>query len=212
MICVSLSDTSPALCLKAMEHLELAEIRLDLTDFDDDSIRVVFGSTTKTVATCRPGKITETERLRRLLLAIEAGASYVDVETESSQDFIDQIVTQARQEGADVIVSYHNFEGTPSANELEAIVGQCFRQGADVAKLAVMSHNRADVARILSLYGEDKRLVAFGMGDAGKISRALAPLLGAEFTFAAPDDGAITAPGQVACSVLKEQIAFLQKI
>lgn len=212
MICVSLAETNLETCLKRMKGLPLAEIRLDLCNFDDDAIRQVFGTETKTVATFRPGAIPEPERLKKLLLAADCGATYIDVETESNPEFIGAVVARSKAKGTQVIVSYHNYESTPGMTALAAIAEKCFEQGADVAKLAVMAHNQADVAAILSLYSTGRRLVAFGMGEAGRLSRALAPLLGAEFTFAAPDGGEITAPGQVAYSVLKEQIDYLRKI
>jgi 3-dehydroquinate dehydratase-1 len=76
--------------------------------------------------------------------------------------------------------------------------------GADIAKLATFSKSKADNARLLSLYSNDKPIVALGMGETGKITRLMAPLLGAEFTFAAMDDGQPTAPGQITYSNMKE--------
>ncbi len=40
------------------------------------------------------------------------------------------------------------------------------------------------------------------MGDAGRITRVAAPLLGSEFTFASPGEGRETAPGQMSASQL----------
>lgn len=212
MICVSLAEPDVTNCLKRLSEWPLVEIRLDLCRFEDNAFRQIFGSETQTVATFRPGTVPESERLRKLLLAVDGGATYVDVETECDQGFIREVVEHSKVKGTQVIVSYHNYDNTPQPEELMAITEKCFHQGADVAKLAVMAHNQVDIASILSLYATGRRLVAFGMGEAGRLSRALAPLLGAEFTFAAPDGGELTAPGQVSYSVLKEQIEFLRKI
>jgi len=54
-----------------------------------------------------------------------------------------------------------------------------------------------DNSILLSLYQNGKRMVVFGMGELGKISRIISPFLGAEFTFASVDDTLNTAPGQI---------------
>ncbi|NJM15252.1 MAG: type I 3-dehydroquinate dehydratase [Bacteroidales bacterium] len=61
-----------------------------------------------------------------------------------------------------------------------------------------MVNSTADLANLFSLYNRtNERLVALGMGEMGKISRVMALVLGAEFTFAAPNNGQPTAPGQL---------------
>ena len=47
-------------------------------------------------------------------------------------------------------------------------------------------------------------MVVLGMGEMGKITRIMAPFLGAEFTFAAMDEGKETAPGQIPYLKMKE--------
>jgi 3-dehydroquinate dehydratase-1 len=70
------------------------------------------------------------------------------------------------------------------------------KEGADIVKIATTVQNKADAARILSLYEHYQSLVALGMGDEGKITRIASPLLGAPFTFAAPNTSK-TASGQM---------------
>lgn len=83
--------------------------------------------------------------------------------------------------------------------------------GADVAKVATQVNSKADNARLLSLYSNEKALVVLGMGEKGKITRLIASLLGAEFTFASMDDGEATAPGQISYSKMKTLIENLNK-
>ena len=52
-----------------------------------------------------------------------------------------------------------------------------------------------DNSKILSLYKAPGRLVAIGMGDLGKISRIVAPFLGAEFTYASLTDDIANSTG-----------------
>ena len=71
------------------------------------------------------------------------------------------------------------------------------------------NNNNAD---ILSLYNIPGRVVAFGMGNLGKITRIVAPFLGAEFTYAAMDEGAQTAPGQIKYSIMKSAIQQIEEL
>ena len=81
-----------------------------------------------------------------------------------------------------------------------------------MAKIVTLVRVNRDNSKILSLYKNPGRLIAFGMGDLGKITRIVAPFLGAEFTYAAMDEGDPTAPGQIRYSRLKEFIASIQQI
>lgn len=202
MICVSISTKNVDQCIEMIRDEELAEIRLDLTDFDHEAIKKVFTQKVKLVATLRPGKMNESERLELLKQAIKSGASFIDIEYEADVKYRKELVEFSKEHGCQVIISYHNFNETPSRNELERIVSDCYFYGADIAKIASQVNENADMANLLSLYNTSKRLVVFGMGDKGKITRVLALMLGAEFTFAAPDNGVVTAPGQLKKSEL----------
>jgi 3-dehydroquinate dehydratase-1 len=50
------------------------------------------------------------------------------------------------------------------------------------------------------------------MGDLGKISRIIAPFLGAEFTYASLSDNESTAPGQISYQKLNQFILDIQQI
>jgi 3-dehydroquinate dehydratase I len=203
MICVAISDKDYRKCISVLTEVEMAEIRLDLTEYDEETIDLVFGQEIPLVATCRPDKMTEKEQYIKLRRAIEAGAKYVDIEIEANKEQREALVEVARKNNCKVIISYHNYTETPGLRELFNIVDECFNKGADVAKVATMVNSNSDNARLLSLYSEPKPIVAIGMGELGKISRIIAPLLGAEFTFAAEDLGEATAPGQISYSKMK---------
>lgn len=204
MICVAISDKDPQKALDILDKVEMAEIRLDLTGYNKEAIEIVFGHKTKTIATCRPNKMSAIRQKETLIQAINAGANYVDIEIEADKDLQKEIIRHAKMKNCKVIISYHNFENTPGLRELYQIVDQCFELGADIAKIATMSHSTKDNARLLSLYNNDKQVVALGMGEKGKMTRIIAVLLGAEFTFAAMDEGEATAPGQIKYTEMKE--------
>ena len=129
--------------------------------------------------------------------AIEAGASYVDLELDSPDTFLQPMLELAGKSSCDAILSHHDFDATPEKGELEDILDSCYDRGGDVAKIATRVDSREEALRLLSLYGLSGRKVILGMGDEGRITRVAAPLLGGEFTFAAPGRGGETAPGQL---------------
>lgn len=211
MICVSISEKNFDKCLELVKSFELCEIRIDLCELTLKQTELIFSSEKNLIATCRP-EIVSDEKLRIQLLktAIKAGAAYVDVEFETSYAFKQEIIAATAGTNCKVIISYHNYQCTPPANELKNIVEQSFDMGADVAKIACMINNPADNAIVLSLYTPGKRIVSIGMGQAGKISRFAAPFLGAEFTFAAPSENEATAPGQMSYKKLTELMRELE--
>ncbi len=91
-------------------------------------------------------------------------------------------------------------------------MNRCFELGADMAKIATMIKVNRDNSKILSLYKAPGRLVAIGMGELGKISRIVAPFLGAEFTYASLTDDNTTAPGQISYKRLNKYILEIMQI
>ena len=208
MICVSIVNLDFRRCSTALQDIELAEIRLDELHFSSQQVKDIFSRPQKLIATYRPGKIAENERKEFLLTAIASGATYVDIELETADSFKEPLIQAARRRNCKVIISYHNFEKTPSKSELIVIKNRCFDCGADIAKIACLTLSEADSARILSLYdgpvGEQGKVIALGMGETGKITRIAAPLLGAPFTYAALSPGKKTAPGQLDSATLRK--------
>jgi len=210
MICVSVGSGSPAEAKKILLKSGFIEIRADLLDWNPKEIRDVIESGGKTVFTCRPGKFTEEERLELFEMAAGAGANYLDVEIESDEDFLASIRQIKEKYPVDIIISYHNYEMTPSADTLESMFTDIFLAGADVAKIACRVYTPVDAAKLLSLYTISGRKVIIGMGRAGRITRVAASLLGAEFTFASSGEGEATAEGQISYVEMKDIIRKIQ--
>jgi 3-dehydroquinate dehydratase-1 len=212
MICVCIAEKDMNKCMNSLDMVEMAEIRIDLTEFTNDEIRQVFSQKKKLIATCRPGKYTDKERIEKLKVAIESGATFVDIEYEALPEFRNELIDYAHKHQCDVIISYHDYKETPELDELEKIMINCFEKGGDLAKIATQVNFNRDNSKILSLYKAPGRLVAIGMGDLGKISRIVAPFLGAEFTYASLDEHQQTGPGQISYSRLNKFIMDIQKI
>lgn len=212
MVCLSIADVTADEAVNILAKAELAELRLDRIDFDKKDISRLFSSGTGAIVTCRRNdKMSEDERKGIIIEAIEKGASMVDVEVENSDDFKNDIVKAAKKSKCTVIVSYHDFEKTPVMRELEQILTWCFESGADIAKIACQAHSPEDAARLLALYSYGRPLISIGMGDAGKITRIAAPLLGAPFTYASAEDLKKTAPGQIESDKLEAIIKMIKE-
>jgi len=211
MICVSLGGMPFGTCLQLASAWQLVEIRFDLMNLDPEKIDILAMQCRQWIATCRPGKHTERERTVLLAAAIRAGATYVDIEYEAEPTYRQTLVDLAKQCCCKVIISYHNFESTPDTDTLNQIIRHATVMGADYVKLAVTACSEADCARVMSLYERHDHLIAFAMGETGKITRIAAPFLGAAFTFASIDETHLTAPGQLTASQMDEIFRILGK-
>ncbi len=208
MICIPLGGIGFEDCMAMARKEAFVEFRFDLLSLTLEEVREVVRASHTCIATCRPGYGDDHRRLEILQRAVQTGADYVDVELEADRAFRSAIIRTARQHNTAVIVSYHNFDLTPTLPELKEIVNGCIDAGADVVKVASQVNQPIDLQNLFKLYSEDLRMVIIGMGQKGVISRVAALLLGAEFTFAAAASGKETAPGQISkdklLSIIKE--------
>jgi 3-dehydroquinate dehydratase type I len=110
--------------------------------------------------------------------------------------------------GTQVILSFHDFQKTPSLKELQKLFGQMIRLGANVIKIVPFARSWEDNLNILSLipFAKERRqkIVAFCMGEKGKISRIFSPFLGAAWTYASVNQSRASAPGQLTVRELKD--------
>jgi 3-dehydroquinate dehydratase type I len=210
MICIPLGEIGYEDCLSMARKEAFVEFRFDLLSLSLDQVKEVVTAARSCIVTCRPGKMEEADRKEVLLTGILSGADYVDIEVESDRAFINQVFKTATANDTAVIISYHNFEGTPSIGVLEKIVNDCRELGADVVKIASQVNQVEDLQTLVKLYRPDLRMVIIGMGELGIISRVAAPLLGAEFTFAAAEAGQETAPGQISRDKLQSILKMIQ--
>jgi 3-dehydroquinate dehydratase/shikimate dehydrogenase len=109
-------------------------------------------------------------------------------------------------EGVTLICSHHDFERTPA--DLGALYDRMARTGARVLKIAARAEDVTDCARVVGLVGRARRdglgMIAVSMGEAGVLTRVLAPVFGAALTYASLDPGRETAPGQLGARELRE--------
>ena len=148
----------------------------------------------------------ERKRLSVLQEAIDLGGDYIDVELATERSFLQSLIRN--KGGTQVILSFHDFHRTPSLKELEKLFDQMIRLGADVIKIVPFARSWEDNLSILSLipFAKERRqkIVAFCMGEKGKISRIFSPFLGAAWTYASLNKSRASAPGQLTARELMD--------
>ena len=205
MICTSIQNKELGEILEILKTEEMAEIRLDRCALEEEDIQVLFQDTDlPLVATCRLEEEPQAPEL--LEMAIEAGAKYVDLEMEAPAAVGRRIREACRNYGTLLIRSYHNYDNTPSKDQLEGILERARTYGGEVVKIVTTARSKADVDAVMSLYSKAApgTLVAFCMGEAGRESRLEALRLGAPFTYACISEEDATAPGQWTSAAMRE--------
>jgi 3-dehydroquinate dehydratase-1 len=215
-ICASIADRDVgralALARTAAEKADVLEIRLDVLT-EPVIGPFVEGIKVPLLFTCRPewegGEFSgsEEERLALLGEAVSDGAAYVDIELRTEEGLRQQLISDARANKVKTLISWHDFKTTASSQALQSIFQEQYRSGADIGKIVTMPHNFQDVLRVLDLQGWAAEmafpLCSFCMGRTGMISRVATLELGGFMSYAAPDDGPVSAPGQLTVSEMR---------
>jgi len=148
----------------------------------------------------------ERKRLRVLQEAMDLGADYIDVELATERSSLQGLIRN--KGGTQVILSFHDFRRTPSLKELQKLFDQMVRLGADVIKIVSFASSWEDNLSVLSLIpfakARKQEIVAFCMGEKGKLSRIFSPFLGAAWTYASLNKVKASAPGQMTVKEMKE--------
>ena len=222
-MCVALQAHTPAELMecaeRALADTKFIELRLDslpkpaavlpaLKDF------LAARREVTAIATCRRkdngGSFTGSlaAEFDLLLKAAQAGCQIVDLEVESAEgaraSHLEKFREALRAAGAALVVSFHDFSRTRG---LEQAANRIAAFEPDYVKVVSTAHSLADNLAVLRLIEDRSRsanVVGIAMGEEGLLSRVLAPRAGAEFTFASLEDGAETAPGQVAARTLRD--------
>ncbi len=139
----------------------------------------------------------------------------VDVELRNGPDFIGPIARIAREHHVRLILSFHDFRGTPSNDTLLAAFSEMVLQEADMAKIACMPNEPGDVLRLLEVTLAARRrfpalpLCTMSMGSLGVLSRVAGFLFGSDMSFAVGQ--ASSAPGQIPIGELRGAIDALHR-
>ena len=191
---------------------EMIECRFDfINDFTriEHYLELLSKYKYQSVYTLRPenegGKFSNdhAQRISFLQKLIDAKPLFVDIEYElvSNSDVLADIIDNSNTR---ILVSWHDFAGTPSQDELITLVNK-MRVYSPYLKIVTTAKSIDDSINILSLYHSvdtHVNLVAFAMGEAGVVSRVLSTVTGdAPFTYASLEKA--VAPGQLTIDQMK---------
>lgn len=204
--CVTIAEKNPKklnLILKnALRNSDYAELRLDFLKplHVPDVLELTKRQLSRCVCTLRPtiegGKFqgTDKERISILKLIAEYHPFLLDVEfnTLRKNKILHNYIKKTKTE---VLVSWHDFKKTPSIPALKNMLKQMQKFSKNI-KIVTNANVHDDSSKILSLYNNSTKtnLIAFAMGNEGRMSRILCLYLGAPFTYVSL--GKPVAPGQ----------------
>tara|TARA_R110002096_G_scaffold309403_4_gene504059 strand:+ start:90350 stop:91090 length:741 start_codon:yes stop_codon:yes gene_type:complete len=130
----------------------------------------------------------------------------VDIEL-SEPETLAALKNVLRDNDCDLVASYHNFDQTPDDKFLQTLIAQAKDVGADAIKIACMVKNKDDSTRLAALFDKDLDIpkIIIGMGALGMGTRITFPALGSLLTYS-PSDKIPAAYGQISFSEMIKQL------
>jgi 3-dehydroquinate dehydratase-1 len=214
--CVSIAETTPKKLLQtlriALKKSDYAEIRFDFLKAEQipQVLETVKKDLKKIVCTLRPktegGKFAgkEKERLSILKLIAEYNPFLLDIEFNTMKQN-KNLVKYLKTTKTKLLISEHDFKKTPSLTELKRKLNQMSKVSSNV-KIVTTAKSTEDSTRVLQLYSkkENINLIAFTMGNPGRVSRILSLYLGSPYIYVSL--GKPVAPGQFSLDEVKRII------
>ena len=188
----------------ARAHAHAVEFRMDRATDPLDALAAYDGDLPLLATNRVASEGGEAPTGERRLAVLERAAEHstvaaIDIELATVEKKETRVAEHAREHGTKVVVSVHDFAGTPSRAEMTDLLARAGEYG-DIAKLAVTAESSEDVLDLLAVTREHEaaghRAATMAMGEVGKHSRAIAPLYGSKIGYAPVDPEKATAPGQ----------------
>jgi 3-dehydroquinate dehydratase/shikimate dehydrogenase len=214
-------DLRPAM-MRTAETADVVELRLDYLPGDElfKALRnlpsLISASARPVIVTLRPveqGGHREMDNLTRLIFWVEhllynkPHVDFADIELDLAQLFQQREKDEGRKllNWDRVICSAHYFEGVPQ--NLREIFKQMAATPARILKIALRARDATDCIPVFHLLDharrEGREMIAIAMGEAGMMTRILAPARGAFLTYGSSDEAHTSAPGQVNAADLR---------
>jgi 3-dehydroquinate dehydratase-1 len=212
--CVTLAKSSPAklrsLLKKVLRRSDYAELRLDFMKpgMVPLALNLVKKDLKRCICTLRPksegGKFSGSEknRISILKLVAEYNPYLLDVEYNTIKKNKD-LRHYLKRSKTDLLVSWHDFKKTPNSTSLKKMTNEMFKFSKNI-KIVTTARSIGDSAKVLSLYKnvpKNGNLVAFAMGNYGRMSRILCTQIGSPYTYVSL--GKPIAPGQFSLDEVK---------
>lgn len=214
--CVSIAENSSNKIKnnlkQALKKSDYAEVRFDFLKTDDipQTLENIKDDLKKVVCTLRPksegGKFegSEKERVAILKLISEYNPFLLDVEFNTIKKN-KELAKYLKSTKTRLLISWHDFKKTPKFSELKNKMNQMGKFSNNV-KIVTTAKSAKDSTVTLQLYSQNKKnsLIAFAMGDNGRLSRILCLYLGSPYTYVSL--GKPIAPGQFSVDEVKKII------
>ena len=222
---ITIGEGSPKICAPVVEvtqedileegeklalskGVDLIEWRIDFYDESSDISKILqTASLLRTVVGKKPllatfrtkneggNKEIEESAYKDMLIAISESGD-IDMVEKNTKDIVKSL-----KKNVVVVGSHHDFDKTPSYDEI--IKRLCFMksQGVSIPKLACMPQNRHDVFTLMEATQDfvsknvGLPVITMSMGDYGKVSRVAGKSFGSAMTFGCL--GKASAPGQI---------------
>lgn len=139
----------------------------------------------------------------------------IDVEVFTGDEIVKDIIKTAHEYNVKVVASNHDFDKTPSKDEIIYRLRKMQDLGADIPKIAVMPQCKLDVLELLEatvIMSEkyaDRPIITMSMSGLGVVSRLSGEIFGSALTFGAAKKA--SAPGQINVNDLDSVINLLHK-
>jgi len=201
-VCVSITSSAPEdlknQIMRALSYgADFVEIRFDFLMPADmqESLKIAENIRNRAVFTLRSvqqeGKFIgkNEDRIFWLKQLALSQPMLLDIELHTLRDN-DELVDFFTEQKTRILVSWHDFEKTPTHNELLDLLGE-MRIYSNYVKLVTTARKVEDCIRVLDLYKDitELNLISFAMGEIGILSRILCTIYGnAPFTYVALEE------------------------
>lgn len=219
-ICTVVQGNTLPVFLRNLSHVKAdtdrVELRADtIKDLEDEDIDTLKKNSPKhNIFTCRSvkegGLFEGGSKEQRAIYkeAFSCGFEFVDVSLGNT--LLEKLDTKERKS---LLVSYHNFKETPSFDKLKVILKDMRKQSPAAIKISCMVNGPKDVfvlADILKEKKDKEKIIVIGMGEMGKLTRVMFPVMGSYLTYASMDDKKL-APGLMSVKEIQSIYKIITK-
>lgn len=186
----------------SLEGADLIELRVDMFE-NIQKIEQVFATGKKKfnlpmLCTIRSPKEGGNKEIPDRLSIYEKLTPYCDFfDIEIFSEEIADLRKISFQDNIKLILSYHRFDLTPTLEDLEKVLEEGKKLGADIVKIATMVNDIEDVEKLLyfTIKHKKENIIVIGMGEKGRLTRIVNPVFGSLITYASLNT--TSAPGQI---------------
>jgi len=174
------------------------ELRFDMSHFEIEDLSIIKKQNTRPlIFTCRKGKLSEELRLIAYRKAIELNFEFIDLDISYDLELLEEVKVSLESSKTKLIISYHDFNSTPSIDTLKQVVKQSSLYEPNIIKIVSTVSSLNDLETLELLQKTHPKTIFFGMGTLATECRIKSLRNGGVFTYVAHDKNKGTASGQI---------------